>query len=101
MAGNVETDLNWGRLSFEAAMAAGSGVGGLVVGAWRWGRHTAKHEQKVKDDYETKIAELRDELMLHVQQIEKAASDRNETFADQFKESFEGLRRQMDDSKLA
>jgi hypothetical protein len=70
-------------------MSAISGLAGLVFGAWRWGRAGAKAEQAVKEDYERKIAV-----------VEQTADARLDLLVEQFKESFEGLRRQMDQNTL-
>lgn len=73
-----------------------SATGGWLVGIWRWGRNSAKDEQAVKDDYDGKIRALRDEMRAET----KAADDRNELLVAQFKETLDGIRRQMDQNTL-
>lgn len=89
-------DWNWQSLALQGGGAMISATGGWLVGIWRWGRKSAKDEQAVKDDYDGKIRALRDEMRVEA----KAADDRNELLVDQFKETLDGLRRQMDQNTL-
>lgn len=93
-------DWNWEHLAVEAGVSLLSGVGGLILGVWRWGRNSAKHERKVEDDYNAKIDKLRDDMNISHQAYEKAATARNDLLVEQFKESFDGIRRQIDENKL-
>jgi hypothetical protein len=93
-------DVDWGRIGAEAAISLLSGVGGLFVGVWRWGRRSAVHDQKVKDDYDGKINELREQMRAALAKHDEAADARVEALVAQFKESFEGIRRQIDDHRL-
>lgn len=88
------------RIALEAVGWAASSLAGLVVGAWRGGRRSAHHEQKVKDDYNGKIGGLRDEVRKDMASHALKVEEGNDLLVSQFKESFEGLRRQMDDHKL-
>jgi len=92
--------MEWGKLAIEVGISLVSGISGLIVGAWRWGRSSAEAEQAVKEDYDTKISALRDEtrtaMVSHVQKSDA----RNDLLVEQFKESFEGIRRQIDDHRL-
>lgn len=95
----AETD--WVRVGFEAGASLVSGLAGLVLGAWNWGRRSAKAEHRLKEDVDRKINELREKTMASLEKHEDHSSARTELLVEQFKESFEGLRRQMDDHKLA
>lgn len=95
----AETD--WVRVGLEAGASLVSGLVGLVIGAWNWGRRSAKAEQALKDDVARKVNELREQTRAAMEKHEDHSSARTELLVEQFKESFEGLRRQMDDHKLA
>lgn len=93
-------DTEWGKLALEAGVSLVSGLGGLLIGAWKWGRKGAKAEQTVKDDYEGKIGALREQTRVSMDDREKANDDRNDLLVAQFKESFDGIRRQIDENRL-
>ncbi len=95
----AETD--WIRIALEAAGWTASSLVGVVVGAWRGGRRSAGKEQKIKDDYNSKIDALREEMRQSMATYEKQADSRNDLLVSQFKESFEGIRRQIDEHRLA
>jgi uncharacterized protein with von Willebrand factor type A (vWA) domain len=95
----AETD--WVRVGFEAGASLVSGLAGLVLGAWNWGRRSAHAENKLKDDVNLKVTELREQTRASMEKHEQHSTARTELLVEQFKESFEGLRRQMDDHKLA
>lgn len=95
----AETD--WVRVGLEAGASLTSGLVGLVVGAWNWGRRSAKAEQALKDEVDRKINELREKAMASIEKHEDHSAARTELLVEQFKESFEGIRRQIDDHKLA
>lgn len=82
-------DTEWVRLALGAATSLLSGFVGLLLGVWRWGRKSAMQEQKLKG-----------ELMARADAIEKASDHRIDGLVDQFKETFVGLRRQIDDDRL-
>lgn len=75
-------------------------TGGWLVGIWRWGRNSAKEEQAVKDDYTGKIIAVREEVRTAMTAFAKDADNRNDALIDQFKETLDGLRRQMDQNTL-
>lgn len=83
-------DTDWARIAIEAAGWAASSMAGLVVGAWRGGRRSAIHDQKVKEDYDSKItaAERRGEVKV---QTEIAA----------FRDTVIALRQKINDVELA
>ena len=93
-------DLDWVKIAIEAASPLISGTIGVIVGAWRGGRRSAQHDQRVKEDYERQIDELRDETRKSMGAYEKAATARNDLFAEQAKEAFAGIRRQIDELRL-
>lgn len=89
-------DTEWARLALGAATSLLSGLGGLLVGVWRAGRKSAEHDHIVKQREQT----LKDELMERTNEIEKASERRLDLLVEQFKESFVGLRRTIDDDRL-
>lgn len=88
------------RVAVEFGVSAAAGIGGWLIGIWRWGRRSAQHDQEVKEDYDGKINALRDEMRDTMAEHERAADARNDMLVEQFKESFEGIRRQIDDHRL-
>ncbi len=95
----AETD--WVRVGFEVGASLTSGLVGLVIGAWKWGRHSAKAEEKLKSEVAQKISELREQTRASMEKHEDHSSARTDLLVEQFKESFDGIRRQIDDHKLA
>jgi hypothetical protein len=93
-------DFDWTRIAAEAGIAAFSAVGGAVLTAWKWGRGSAKEEQSIKDDYDAKITGLREEVRKDMASLEKTTIQSRDMLVDQFKESFEGIRRQFDEHKF-
>lgn len=93
-------DWNWQHLGLQAGVPFLSAMGGWLLGIWRWGRASAKQEQAVKDDYDDKISALREEVRKSMAAQVQGAEDRQENLVNQFKEAFDGLRRQHDDHKL-
>lgn len=94
------SDWDWTRTALEAGGAIASGLFGILVGIWRAGRESALREQSVKDDYTGKIGVLEEDMQRALAVHEKAAAARLELLVEQFKESFVGLRRQIDDDRL-
>lgn len=94
------TDWNWQNLGVQVGVPFASGMGGWLIGIWRWGRDSAKKEQAVKDDYDGKINSLREEVRTAMTAFAKDANNRNDALVDQFKESFDGIRRQMDEHRF-
>ncbi|MGF6431505.1 hypothetical protein [Bradyrhizobium elkanii] len=93
-------EIEWGKIAAEAGISLVSGFGGLILGIWKWGRWSAKAEQSVKDDYDAKIGALRDEVRKDMASHVQKSDARNDLLVEQFKESFDGIRRQIDDHKL-
>lgn len=93
-------DLDWQHVALQAGLSLLSGAGGMFFGIWKWGRRSAQQEQAVKDDYNAKIDELREQTRLSMTSYEKSADARNDLLVEQFKESFDGIRRQIDENKL-
>lgn len=94
------SEIDWPRLALEGVASLISGLAGLLLGVWRWGRQSAKQERKVQDDYDAKIETLAHELRTAMDGSERAAQARLDMLIDQFKESFAGMRRQIDDDRL-
>lgn len=93
-------DLEWQHVALQGGLSLLSGAGGMFFGIWKWGRRSAKQEQAVKDDYNAKIDELREQSRKSMADYVKVADDKNDLLVDQFKETFDGIRRQIDDHKL-
>jgi hypothetical protein len=93
-------DADWTKIAVDAVLSLTSGLGGLALGIWKWGRNSEKSKQAVKDDYNTKIAALREETKAAMAKNTETADARNSLLVEQFKETLDGLRRQMDDHKL-
>lgn len=94
----AETD--WIRIGLDAGIGIVSGAVGMISGAFRSGRRSAKNEQNVKEDYTGKIAALREETRTAMATHVADSEDRTDLLVDQFKESFDGIRRQIDDHRL-
>ncbi len=90
----------WLDIAIKAAIGLASGFGGMLVGAWKWGQQTAKKEQAVKDDYTKMVGDLREEVRTAMTAFAKDANNRNDALVDQFKESFDGIRRQIDEHRF-
>lgn len=101
VAANEMADTDWVRVGFEAGISLLSGLGGLVLGAWNWGKRSAHAENKLKEDVNLKITELREQTRASMEKHEDHSTARTELLVEQFKESFDGIRRQIDDHKLA
>lgn len=89
-------DIDWPRLAFEGAASLVSALGGLLVGVWRHGRSSAKREHAIKDQIEAAIRELE----MTISSAAKENEDRIDLLVGQFQESFNGIRRQIDESRL-
>jgi len=94
-------DWDWAEIAVKIGIPLGSGFAGMIAGAWRGGRATEREKQKVKEDYEGKIETHRTETRNAMAAIEKAAGARNDLLVEQFKESFDGIRRQIDEVRLS
>lgn len=93
-------DLDWQHVALQAGLSLLSGAGGMFFGVWKWGRRSAQQEQAVKDDYNAKINKLRETMMASIAEHNKTADAKNDDLVEQFKESFDGIRRQIDEGKL-
>lgn len=91
---------DWHQLALHGGTSLVSSIGGLLFGVWKWGRKSAREEHAVKDDYTTKINALREEVRTDMAAHALKIDSGNDLLVSQFKESFEGLRRQHDDHKL-
>lgn len=91
---------DWTDIAVKGGISLISGFCGLLLGVWKWGRSSATAEQAVKDDYDAKIAMLREEMRTAMTSHAQRTDDGKELLVTQFKESFEGLRRQMDEHRF-
>ena len=96
----MAAETEWLRIAFEAGASMVSGLAGLLVGAWKWGRGSAQAEQALKDDYNGKITKLRDEVRATMTSHAQKADEGNDLLVSQFKESFDGIRRQHDEHRI-
>lgn len=85
----------WVDVSIKAGISLVSGLGGLLIGVWRWGRSSALAEQSVANQIAALREEVRNEMATHIKKMD----DSRETLVDQFKESFDGMRRQIDEHR--
>lgn len=93
-------EIEWGKIAAEAGISLLSGLSGLVFGAWKWGRSSARAEQAVKDDYNAKINAVDEKARADMAAYAQKTDAGNDLLVSQFKESFEGIRRQHDEHKL-
>jgi hypothetical protein len=91
---------DWVRTTLSVIASLLSGAIGMIAGVWRAGRASAKREQAVKDDYIMRIAAMEKEMKSDIVAHEKASEDRLDLLVTQFHESFNGLRRQIDQDRL-
>lgn len=87
---------DWIEIAMKGMVALGGAIFGALAGIWHWGRNSALAEQSVTNQ----IAALREEVRKDMASHTQKAADGNDLLVAQFKESFEGIRRQHDDLKL-
>lgn len=87
--------VEWIEIALKAGIALSGGIGGLFIGIWKWGRSSAKAEQAVKNQITALREEVRKEMAAHVQKIE----DGHDDLVNHFEESFNGIRRQIDEHR--
>jgi hypothetical protein len=87
---------DWIEIAIKAGIALAGGVSGLFIGVYRWGRSSGKAETAA----DTKISALREEMRTAMASHAMSSDARTDLLVEQFKESFEGIRRQHDDHKL-
>ena len=85
----------WIEIALKAGIALAGGVGGLFFGVWKWGRSSAKAEQAVKNQITVLREEVRKEMAAQVTKSEA----KTDLLVEQFKESFDGIRRQIDEHR--
>jgi glucan phosphorylase len=89
----------WVDVALKTGISLVSAIGGLGLGLWKWGRSTAEDEQAVKNDYTSRIAALREEMRTAMGEQAKHSGSRTDLLVEQFKESFDGIRRQIDEHR--
>jgi hypothetical protein len=96
MAAAGNDGFEWFNAFVSGASALVGAVSGIIAGTWR----VAQIEPRMQVKMETRLAaieiEMRDKIAAH----EKASMLRTETLVDQFRESFSGMRRQIDENRL-
>src|SRR5437879_4553368 len=85
----------WIEIAIKAVIALAGGIGGLFLGVWKWGRSSGKAE--VAGD--AKISALRDEMRTAMATQATKSEARTDLLVEQFKETFDGIRRQLDEHR--
>ena len=85
----------WLEIAIKAVAALGGAIVGAITAIWRLGRNSAKAEHTIERQIAALREEVRTEMATHVQK----ADDSRDLLVDQFKESFEGMRRQIDEHR--
>lgn len=91
---------DWIRVAVSVGASLVSGAVGMLAGVWRAGRNSAQKEQAVKDDYTAKINALREEIRAEDTNRERERIASRDFLAEQFKEAFNGIRRQIDEHRF-
>jgi hypothetical protein len=86
----------WFNAIISGISALVGAVSGIIAGTWR----VAQIEPRLEKGFQARLSEaeleMRDKIALH----EKASMTRTEALVDQFRESFAGMRRQLDEHRL-
>lgn len=85
----------WIDIAVKVGLALSSGVAGGLYSVWQWGRSSAQAEQAVKDQITTLREEVRKEMTTQATKSEA----RTDLLVEQFKETFDGIRRQIDEHR--
>lgn len=86
---------DWVEIAIKALAALAGGIVGIFVAVWKWGRDSAKAEQAVKNQ----ITALRDEVRTEMAAQATKSEARTDLLVEQFKETFDGIRRQIDEHR--
>ena len=86
-------------VAIKAGISLVSALTGAFIAVWKWGRDSATSDQSVKDDYNAKIAELREEMRQAMAGRSQKHDASQDLLTAQFKESFDGIRRQIDEHR--
>lgn len=90
----------WLKLFGQIAISLATGIAGIIIGVWRWGQWDSTRLQGMRDDYDSKIEALREERRKVTADYERAQTERMDALVAQFTETFNGLRRQLDEHRL-
>lgn len=96
MAAVPNDPFEWFHAALAAISAVAGSVAGLVSATWR----IARIEPRLKLEFSEDLAGVENDLRDQIDQSNRDAAMRNELLVEQFKESFAGLRRQLDDHRL-
>jgi len=96
MAAGNDGLFQWIDAIISGISALGGAVAGLVAGTWRMARVEPRLELKMEARVALMETEMREKLLSH----ERASVVRTEGLTEQFRESFNGMRRQIDDQRL-
>lgn len=86
----------WIDIAIKAGIALSGAIGGLFIGIWKWGWSSGKAEAAG----DAKISVLREEMRTAMASHAKTVDAKTELLVGQFRESFEGIRRQIDQNLL-
>lgn len=86
---------DWLETVIKFLVVLAGGIAGAFTTTWRLGRNSAKAENSVDKKISALREEMRTAMAAHVQKSESS----RETLVDQFKESFDGMRRQIDEHR--
>jgi hypothetical protein len=91
---------DWIKIGAQAAFSLISGAAGLLVGIWHAGKKSGKAEAKTEAGLSEALKKYVDDELRNMREQMDAAMDSRGLLVGQFQESFNGLRRQMDQSML-
>ena len=86
---------DWIDLAIKVVAALGGAILGAITAVWKLGRYSANAENSV----DKRISALREEMRIDMAAHAKTADSSRELLVEQFKESFDGMRRQIDEHR--
>lgn len=89
----------WVDIAIKAVVGLAGGIGGLFIGVWKWGRSSAKAEARQEQSVKTQITALREEVRKEMAAHVKKTDDSHDELVNHFEESFNGIRRQIDEHR--
>lgn len=85
----------WIEIAIKVIAALGGGIVGAIAAIWRMGRNSANAENSV----DKRIAALREEVRTQMVAHAQKSDSSRDLLVEQFKESFDGMRRQIDEHR--
>lgn len=96
----MAADTDWLKLAVQSGFSLLSGAVGLVVGIWHAGKRSGKQEAEFEVRLRTQVDDRLQKAIDDMKASLAAAMDNRELLVSQFHESFNGIRRQIDENKL-